>query len=214
MHIKFLSISEVAARERHDFISNWGKQFPHWSGMTVSTRDRLHNSSFFSNQHTHYQIDFALFINNGGRIWKQIDSNTTSTSSSASASVVSADWDITPPLWKVRVDTQYVGIIEEQKHQTKQLQEELAEFNHVQNRTLPANASRGENVLMTSKKVIMTATDHINQQAVASYLREAIWPGNIMLPNSWSKWRDDKRSLCQMILKTVALPVGVDGKSY
>ncbi len=35
-----------------------------------------------------------------------------------------------------------------------------------------------------------------------------------MLPKSWSKWRGDKRSLCQMILKKVALPVGVDGKSY
>ena len=60
----------------------------------------------------------------------------------------------------------------------------------------------------------MTATDHINQQAVASYVREAIWPGNKMLPKSWSKWRDDKRSLCQMILKKVALPLAVDGKSY
>jgi hypothetical protein len=67
MHIKFLSISEVAAGKRHDFISNQGKAFAHWSRMTVSTRDRLHNSSFFSNQHTHYHIDFALFINNGGR---------------------------------------------------------------------------------------------------------------------------------------------------
>jgi hypothetical protein len=44
---------------------------------------------------------------------KQIDSNTTSTSSSTSASVVSADWDITPPLQNVRVDIQYVGRIEE-----------------------------------------------------------------------------------------------------
>ncbi len=35
-----------------------------------------------------------------------------------------------------------------------------------------------------------------------------------MHPKSWSKWRDDKRSLCQMILIKVALPVGVDGKSY
>ncbi len=35
-----------------------------------------------------------------------------------------------------------------------------------------------------------------------------------MLPKSQSKWRDDKRSVCQMILKKVALPVGVDGKSY
>ncbi len=65
---------------------------------------------------------------------------------------------------------------------------------------------------MTSKRMSITATDHINQQAVASYVREAIW--NKMLPESWSKWRDDKRSLCQMILKKVALPVGVDGKSY
>jgi hypothetical protein len=34
------------------------------------------------------------------------------------------------------------------------------------------------------------------------------------LPKSWSKWKDDKRSLCQMILKKDALPVVVDGKSY
>jgi hypothetical protein len=131
---------------------------------------------------------------------KQIDSNTTSTSSSAS-SAVSADWDIAPPLQNVRVDTQYVGIIEEQKQQIKKLQEELAEFNRVQYRTLPENASRGKNVLRTSKKMSMTATDHINQQAVASYVREGIWPGNKMLAKSWSKWRYDKRSLCQMMLK-------------
>jgi hypothetical protein len=73
-----------------------------------------------------------------------------------------------------RVDTQYVGIIEEQKQQIKQLQEELAEFNRVQYRTFPANASRGKNVLRTSKKMSMTATDHINQQAVASYVRRNI----------------------------------------
>jgi hypothetical protein len=52
---------------------------------------------------------------------------------------------------------------------------------------LPGNATRGKNVLRTSKKMSMTATDHINQQAVASYVREAIWPGNKMLPKSWRK---------------------------
>jgi hypothetical protein len=144
---------------------------------------------------------------------KQSDSNTTSTSSSASASV-SADWGIAPPFQNVRVDTQYVGIIEEQKQQIKQLREELAEFNCVQYRTLSAHASRGKNVLRSSKKVSIIPTDHINQQAVASYVREAIRPGNKMLPKSWSKWRADKRSLCQMILKKVALLLGVDGKSY
>jgi hypothetical protein len=59
--------------------------------------------------------------------------------------------------------------------------------------------------------VKMAAADHINQQAVASYVREAIWSGNKMLPKSWSKWRDYKRSLCQMMLKNVASPVGVNG---
>jgi hypothetical protein len=88
---------------------------------------------------------------------------------------VFADWLIAPPLQNVRVDTQYAGIIEKQKQQNKQLQEELAEFNYVQYGTLPANASRGRNVLRSSKKVSMTPIDHIYQQAVASYVREAIW---------------------------------------
>jgi hypothetical protein len=60
----------------------------------------------------------------------------------------------------------------------------------------------------------MTLTDHINQQAVASYVREAIWPGNKMLSKSCSKWRDGKRSLCQMILSKVASPLSEDGKLY
>jgi hypothetical protein len=50
---------------------------------------------------------------------KQIDSNTTSSSSSASASAVSTDWDIALPLRNVRVDIQYVGIIEKQKQQIR-----------------------------------------------------------------------------------------------
>jgi hypothetical protein len=52
---------------------------------------------------------------------KQNDSNTTSTSSSVSAlaSAVSADWIIAPPLQNVRVDKQYVGIFEEQNQQKK-----------------------------------------------------------------------------------------------
>jgi hypothetical protein len=64
---------------------------------------------------------------------QQSESNTTSTSSSASASAspLSADWLIAPPLQNVRVDTQNFGIIEEQKQQIRQLQEELAEFNCV-----------------------------------------------------------------------------------
>jgi hypothetical protein len=122
MHIKFLSISEVAAGKRHDFISNQGKAFAHWSGMTVSTRDRLHNSSFiFKPTHPSsffFQINtptitLTLHCSStmvGGHE-KQIDFKTTSTSSSASVSAISADWDIVPPLQNVTVDTQYVVVI-------------------------------------------------------------------------------------------------------
>ncbi len=35
--------------------------------------------------------------------------------------------------------------------------------------------------------------DQINQQTVASYVWEAIWPGNNMLQKNRSKWRDDKK---------------------
>ncbi len=60
----------------------------------------------------------------------------------------------------------------------------------------------------------MTTTSQINQQTIASSLREAVPPTYKMLPKSWNKLRDDKRSLCQMILNKVAGLVGVDSKSY
>ncbi len=100
------------------------------------------------------------------------------------------------------------------KQKIQFLTDQLSDFNRVQYRTLPVNSSLGRNVIRTAKKVSMTITDQINQQTVASYLREAVWPSYKMLPKSWSKWRDDKRSLCQMILSKVAVPVCVDPKSY
>ncbi len=56
--------------------------------------------------------------------------------------------------------------------------------------------------------------DQINQQTVASYLGVAVQLTYKMIPKSWNKLRDDKRSLCQMILKKVAGQVGVEPKLY
>ncbi len=162
----------------HVIISNQGKLYVHWSEMGVSTRDRLHNSSFFKINTPIIRLSLHCSITMVGGHEKQSESNTTSISSSASASAsaVSADWLIAPSLQNVRVDTQYIGIIEEQKQQIRQLQEELAEFNCVWYRTSPAIANRVRNVLRSLKKVSMTPIDHINQQTVATYVREAIWP--------------------------------------
>jgi hypothetical protein len=79
---------------------------------------------------------------------------------------------------------------------------------------LPENTSRGENVLQGLKKVSLTPTDQINQQTVMlMYMKPFVWKTRYYQKN-WSKRRDNKRSLCQMILKKIALPVDVDGKSF
>ncbi len=178
--------------------------------MTVSTRDRLHNSSFF-------QINTPFFI-----FFKS-----TTHPLSHRLCIVHQKWweDIKNKLiprqhlhlhqhqhqWCLQIGTLHhlckmsglihnmLGWLRNKNNKLKSFR--IAEFNCVQYRILPGNASRGKNVLRTSKNMSMTATDHITQQEVASYLREAIWSGNKMLPKSWRKWRDDKRSLCQMILK-------------
>ena len=138
--------------------------------------------------------------------YTETSTHTTSTSGSS--------YSASAPLRNVQFDPSNAGVIEEQQQKIQHLQEQLAEFNRVRYRTLSANASGGKNVVCTLKRKGLTATDQINQQAVASYLREAIWPSNKILPTKWSKWREDRNSLCQMILCKVAIPVGVDGKSY
>jgi hypothetical protein len=127
---------------------------------------------------------------------RQVDSNTARLTS---ASGVSVDWECAPPLQNVSIVTPNNDVIEEQKN--KHLQEQLADFNCVQYRTLLVNSSRGKNILRTLKKVSLAPTDQINQQAVTSYVWKAIWPGNKMLPKKWSKYGNDKRTFCQMILK-------------
>ncbi len=67
MHIEFLSISEVAAGKRHDFISNQARHLHIGPEQLCQPEIGYTTLNFFSNQHTHYHIDFASFINNGGR---------------------------------------------------------------------------------------------------------------------------------------------------
>jgi hypothetical protein len=144
------------------------------------------------------------------------DSDTAANSSSASGrsdSGLSGSWDIIPPLRNVSIGASFNTLIE-QKKQIKFLTDHLSDFNPEQYRTLPVNSSRGKNVIQTAKKVSMTTMDQIIWQTNASYLQEAVWPTYKMLPKNWSKWRDDKRSLCQIILNKVAVPIGVDPKSY
>ena len=116
MHIEFLCISEVAAGNNDMLSFQMKESHLHWSKMTGSTRDRLHNSSFIFKINTPtIRLTLHCSPTMVGGHEKQSESNTTATSSSASVSAVSADWDIAPPLQNVKVDTQYVEINEEKK---------------------------------------------------------------------------------------------------
>ena len=98
------------------------------------------------------------------------DSDTNTHSSTSSGLLYQAE----RPFRNVNIDPSYASVIEEQDQKIKHLQQQLAEFNSVRYRTLSGNASRGKNVVQTTRKISMTPTDQINQQVVASYLREAI----------------------------------------
>jgi hypothetical protein len=99
-----------------------------------------------------------------------------------STSLSGSSYSSGAPLSNINTDPSLAGVIEAQQQKIKNLQEQLAEFNQAEYKMLPANASRGKNVIQTSKKVSMTSADQINQQTVGSYLREAVWPSNKMLP--------------------------------
>ncbi len=174
----------------HVIISNQGKPFANWSKIEVSTRDRLHNYSFFSWINTP-TITLST-IGGGHKKTKWIQHNiyifiSISISISDVCRLAYCTTFAKCQGWYTICCDNW-GI----KKQIKQLQKELAEINSLWYGTLPANASRRKNVLRSLKKVSMTPTDNTNQHAIASYVREAIWPGNKMRQKSWSKWRDDK----------------------
>ncbi len=71
--------------------------------------------------------------------YSETSTHTTATSGSSYSSAA--------PLRNVQFDPSNAGVIEEQRQKIERLQEQLAEFNRVRYRTLPANASGGKNVV-------------------------------------------------------------------
>ena len=106
----------------------------------------------------------------------------------------------------------YNEVIQKQQNQIRELQAMLATINH-DNYQVTGN-TRGKNATRSKKKVNMTPQDQINQTNVASFIRETVWSSQKILPKKWQIYRDERNSLCQMILKKVAIPCGVVGRMY
>ena len=93
------------------------------------------------------------------------------------------------------------------------LEVQIIECNKSKYGKISTYKQRGKNMLQKSKHTLLTQ-DPINKGVVAAFLCELVWPRTKLLPNNWTKWREDKNSLCQMILKKVSVPVGIDGRMY
>jgi hypothetical protein len=101
----------------------------------------------------------------------------------------------------------------ELRQRIQALKSQIIEYNKSKYDKISTNGQRGKNILQKSKHTLSTQ-DQINQGVVAAFLRESVWPLTKILPKNWTKWRGDKNSLCQMILKKVSVPVGIEGRMY
>jgi hypothetical protein len=101
----------------------------------------------------------------------------------------------------------------ELQQRIRDLEAQIIECNKSRYGKISSYGQRGKNILRKSKHTLSTQ-DLINQGVVAAFLREAVWPRTKLLPKNWTKWREEKNSLCQMILKKVSVPVGIDGRMY
>ena len=101
----------------------------------------------------------------------------------------------------------------ELKQRIRDLEAQIIECNKSKYGKISSYGQRGKNILLKSKNTLSTQ-DLINQGVVAAFLRESVWPRTKLLPKNWTKWREDRNSLCQMILKKVSVPVGIDGRMY
>jgi hypothetical protein len=106
------------------------------------------------------------------------------------------------------------NIVELQQQKIRELEATIEEINRERYCTVPSSGARGKNHTQTAKKISMTTQDQINQQAVSCFLRESIWSLQKILPKNWTKYRDDSNSLCQLILRKISTPRGVDRKTY
>ena len=101
----------------------------------------------------------------------------------------------------------------ELKQRVRDLEAQIIECNKSKYGKISSYGQRGKNILLKSKNTLSTQ-DLINQGVVEAFLRESVWPRTKLLPKNWTTWREEKNSLCQMILKKVSVPVGIDGRMY
>jgi hypothetical protein len=99
------------------------------------------------------------------------------------------------------------------KQRIQALEAQIIDCNKSKYGKITMYGQRGKNILQKSRNTLSTQ-DLINQGVVVEFLCESVRPRTNLLPKNWAKWREDRNSLCQMILKKVSVPAGIDGRMY
>jgi len=103
-----------------------------------------------------------------------------------------------PPLPEVDTTTLLRMRRSEELHANKRrqriqaLEAQIIEYNKSKYDKISINGQRGKNILQKSKHTLLTQ-DQINQEDVAAFLRESVWPRTNILPKNWTKWRDKNK---------------------
>jgi hypothetical protein len=126
-------------------------------------------------------------------------------------------WGNDPPLPEVDMTALLLMWCSEESNANKLIQcirdlkAQIIECNKSKYGKISSYGQRGKNILRKSKYTLSTQ-DLINQGVVTAFLRESVWPRTKLRPKNWATWREEKNSLCQMILKKISVPVGIDGR--
>ena len=84
----------------------------------------------------------------------------------------------------------------ELQQRIKALEAQIVEYNKSRYGRISTYTQRGKNILGKTKHTL-SLQDLINQGVVAAFLRESMWPRTKLLPKNWTKWREERNSLCQ-----------------
>ena len=100
----------------------------------------------------------------------------------------------------------------------KRLQDELTtlgqQVEEFQDLRMSLVKASGKNGVRKMQSKALTTSDRVNGHCIATFLRTVVWPDIKMMPSKWHKWSTNPRSICQRILSSVGVPLGVTEETY
>lgn len=79
---------------------------------------------------------------------------------------------------------------------------------------LSQTKNSGKNATRKMKESLLTPGDNMNVAQINHYLKDVLFPHIKMLPRGWANWNTNPRSICQRLMKVIAVPHGMTPQQY